>query len=197
MSLHRRPSGWSKPYRVRHFRRREKFRSDYREIARFLLAHLRFDSAYDLGCANGFLLDEFRATGKRVAGIDASPAVRAVLPPELLPTVAVGDFSDASGTWDLACCVEVAEHIAPERSVDLVRKLVELAREWIYFTAAPPGQPGRGHINCRPHDQWLAWFAAEGWRVDEPLVARFRSVIAGRLEAADWLVANSFLLRPR
>lgn len=184
-----------KPYRAKDFRQREKFRHDYRLIGQFLLRNLSFESAFDVGCANGFLLSEFLASGKRCGGIELSPAVREVLPPELQPLVEVGDFSAApgQGDWDLVCCVEVAEHIPPERSGDLVATLSRLARSWIYFTAAPPGQTGRGHINCRPHREWLAWFEEVGWQREDAMTHRLRQELDA-LESAPWLRTNSFVL---
>ncbi|TNF74887.1 MAG: hypothetical protein EP299_06760 [Acidobacteria bacterium] len=182
-----------KPYRVKDFLLREKFRRDYRVIGRFLLHNLSFDSVYDVGCANGFLLSEFLAADKRCGGIEVSPAVRDVLPPELQPLVEVGDFSAASGEWDLVCCVEVAEHIPPKRSRDLVATVTGLAGSWIYFTAALPGQTGRGHVNCRPHEEWLAWFGEAGWQPDENLTHLLREELEG-LDTAPWLRGNSFIL---
>ncbi|MGB6337123.1 MAG: hypothetical protein WBG96_16080 [Thermoanaerobaculia bacterium] len=182
-----------KPYRAKDFRLREKFRSDYRVIGQFLVRNLSFDSVYDIGCANGFLLGEFLAADKRCGGIELAPTVRDVLPPELQPLVEVGDFSSAEGQWDLVCCVEVAEHIPPERSVDLVATVTRLAGSWIYFTAAPPGQTGRGHINCRPHQEWLSWFEEAGWQEHDALTHRLREELQ-ELESAPWLRSNSFVL---
>lgn len=183
------------PYGARHFRRRESMRSDYRLVARALLDLLPFSSAVDVGCANAFLLEEFAAASKEIAGIEVSPAVVEVLSPKIRDAVSIGDFSDLEGHWDLVCCVEVAEHIPQERSRELVESLARCARRWIYFTAAPPGQSGRGHINCRPHDEWLGMFAAAGWRTDDERTAALRDRLDS-LETAVWLRGNSFLLEP-
>jgi SAM-dependent methyltransferase len=164
-------------------------------VARSILRLLEFQSIYDVGCANGFLLAEFHAAGKCVRGIDLSPQVKQAVEPDLADRVEVGDFSAAKGRADLVCCVEVAEHIRPERSVDLVRTLASLATRWIYFSAAPPGQLGRGHINCRPHQQWLAWLREYGWEVDEARTAQLRGDLA-EIRRARWLERNSFVLRP-
>jgi SAM-dependent methyltransferase len=182
-------------YRARHFHRREVMRPDYVRVARSLMRRLDFDSAADVGCANGFLLEEFLDAGKRIAGIELSPEVHEVLRHDLRPFVSIGDFSEMSGRFDLVCCVEVAEHIAPARSDDLVDSLTPLATKWIYFTAAPPGQGGHGHINCRPHEEWLAMFGERGWVRDAETTAALRRDL-GSLEQAVWLAGNSFLLAP-
>ncbi len=170
-------------------------RPDYLLLARSLLRQLDFDSAADVGCANGFLLEEFLDSGKQIAGIELSPEVHEVLRHDVRPFVAIGDFAQMTGRYDLVCCVEVAEHISPSRSEDLVDTLAPLASRWIYFTAAPPGQGGHGHINCRPHEEWLAMFAERGWVEVPELTARLRDDL-GALERATWLRGNSFILKP-
>lgn len=181
-------------YRAKHFRRREAMRPDYLCVARSLLARLEFDSVADVGCANGFLLEEFRDQGKRIAGIELSPAVVDVLRSDIRAHVSIGDFSQLTGRYDLVCCVEVAEHIPEGRSLDLVESLTGLAERWIYFTAAPPGQGGHGHINCRPHAEWLEMFERQGWAESTELTTGLREDL-GVIETAHWLRGNSFILQ--
>jgi hypothetical protein len=111
----------------------------------------------------------------------------------------VGDFAEVPQhfprPFDLVCCVEVAEHIDPARSRELVTVVTNAARRWIYFTAAPPGQSGRGHINCRPHEEWLGWFEEEGWRTAGEETEALRAALE-HLTRAHWLQGNSFLLAP-
>jgi hypothetical protein len=182
-------------FSAKDFRKREKLRPDYALLAGCLLTRLEFETVFDVGCANGFLLAEFANAGKRFGGIEVSRAVREVLPPALGRHVSVGDFAEAGGEWDLVCCVEIAEHIPPGRSVDLVETLVGMAQRWIYFTAAPPGQKGHGHINCRPHEEWIGWFEQLGWRRDEERTQQVRSDLEA-LSIAHWLRTNSLVFRP-
>lgn len=194
--------GRPKPYGRRHFRKREALRADYRLLARSLLRHLDFDAALDIGCANAFLLEVFQDASREVAGVEASRAIRTVLPPGLCEVVRIGDFqearevvrTDGTRTWDLVCCVEVAEHIEPARSEELVETLASVAGRWIYFTAAPPGQTGHGHINCRPHSDWLAWFEARGWAQAPRETDAVRRDLH-RVRRAVWLRGNSFVLQ--
>lgn len=199
ISTLRRWLGRPKPYGARHFRRRQELRGDYALLAEAFLARLDFDSVLDVGCANGFLLERFAAAGREIAGIELSPKVVEVLPPEVAPAVAVGDFGEVPNRFprpfDLVCCVEVAEHIDPQRSRELVTVVTAAATRWIYFTAAPPGQSGRGHINCRPHEEWLGWFEEEGWRVAGEETEALRAELE-HLTRAHWLRGNSFVLAP-
>jgi hypothetical protein len=182
-----------KVYRVKNFAARERYRADYRILADSLLARLPFDSAIDVGCANGFLLESFLAAGKEVGGTEVSAAALEVASPAIRDRIQIRDFSGSEGVWDLACCVEVAEHIPPGRSEELVEVLVRLSRRWIFFTAAPPEQGGRGHINCRPPEDWLAWFEARSVACDRGLTERVRRDLE-RLERAPWLRQNCLVL---
>lgn len=182
-------------FQARRFRKRERYRPDYEILGQALLRSIHFQNMFDVGCANGFLLEYFRRAGKDVAGIDISPDVRAVLSEELLPHVQIGDFAQAHGKYDFVCCVEVAEHLPPARSEELVAKLIALADSAIYFSAAPPGQLGYGHINCRPHREWLNWFSARGWISEPEQTDQLRGALRA-VGRAQWLRRNSFLLVP-
>jgi len=194
VSVLRRLARRPKPYRLRDLRRRERFRPDYDLVADFLLERLAFESAIDVGCGNGFLLERFHDAGKSIAGVDLSPDVPHLLGKRLNGAIRVADFGAAVGSFDLACCVEVAEHIAPDRSLSLVETLTRVARSWIYFSAAPEGQAGRGHINCRPHSDWLDWFEVRGWHLEAERTEEMREHLT-QLELAPWLRGNSFLFK--
>lgn len=66
---------------------------------------------------------------------------------------------DCAG-WDLAICLEVAEHLSKEAGPRLVAGLA--GAKAVLFSAATPGQPGIGHINCQPHEYWHELFAQHG-----------------------------------
>ena len=171
---------------------REKYRPDYRIVANSLSTHLDFQTVLDVGCAQGFLMEPLHEKGFDVRGIEISEDVLDFLSDELKSRVRVGDFSKANGSYDLVCCIEVAEHIEPVRSEELVDKLSDLAEAWIYFTAAPPGQPGHGHINCRPHQHWIQWFEQRGWQMSDTVTGKLRQDL-NAVEYTHWLRDNSFI----
>jgi SAM-dependent methyltransferase len=69
--------------------------------------------------------------------------------------------AELDGTFDLAYCFEVAEHLPPELGDELVEFIAGLAPN-VVFTAARPGQGGTGHINEQPPEYWIERFARSG-----------------------------------
>jgi SAM-dependent methyltransferase len=171
---------------------RNKFKDDYIILANSLDNHLSFSSFIDVGCAQGLLLQPLYERGYNVTGIEVSETVAKYVSLELLQQIKFGDFSEANGSFDLVCCVEVAEHIRPTRSEELVNKLCKLSEEYVYFTAAPPGQDGHGHINCRPHHEWKTLFRRKSYILNSKLTRKLKNDLSG-LKKAKWLKRNSMI----
>ena len=64
--------------------------------------------------------------------------------------------------FDLVFCLEVLEHLSPERGVALIRELTE-ASDKVLFSAAIPGQGGTHHINEQWQSHWANEFAKYGF----------------------------------
>ena len=92
------------------------------------------------------------------------------------------------GRFDLASSLEVAEHLAPERSESLVRDLCALA-DVVLFAAAIPFQGGAGHINERWQSWWAQHFADNNYDPFDVL----RRDIWGRSDIAWWYKQNTIL----
>jgi SAM-dependent methyltransferase len=134
---------------------------------RFIAERLRPASVFDIGCGNGAylrLLERFGAG--TVFGIDALPLEATVLGAGQYATVDVSAPFDLGRRFDLVICVEVAEHLDPAREAVLIETIARHADRAIVFSAAEPGQPGHGHINCRPLAYWLDLWRARGWLPD-------------------------------
>lgn len=169
-------------------------KEDYKVVANSVASTIEFSTVIDVGCAQGFLMEPLLDKGFEVWGADVSGDVKKYLPEELKDRVEISDFSDIDGSYDLVACIEVAEHIPPTRSQELVEKLCSLSNEYIFFTAAPPGQTGHGHINCRQHKYWIKKFKSLGFKVDksknEKLNRKLKSI-----DKANHLKKNFFLLK--
>lgn len=90
--------------------------------------------------------------------------------------------------FDLAICLECAEHLPAHRAKPLVEWLTRSA-DRVVFSAAIPGQDGHGHIHLRFSDFWNDLFSQHGYQrhdVLRPRIVRDRTV-------PWWYRQNTFL----
>jgi hypothetical protein len=73
-------------------------------------------------------------------------------------------FDGNDRKYDLALCIEYAEHLPHDRAGAFVAALASLAPV-VAFSAAIPGQGGVGHVNEQWPSYWAAHFAAVGYRM--------------------------------
>lgn len=129
-------------------------------------------SALDVGAALGQTLGGVlrRYPGARVVAVE-SPHARPFLEAESarylpLACYAWHDLREPGGLpdgpFDLAFCLEVAEHLPPAAADRLVEDLT-LRSDRIVWSAAIPGQGGDGHLNERPLEYWEERFRARGF----------------------------------
>ena len=120
-----------------------------------ILGETHARTVIDIGCCTGQWAAVASELGCEVRGVDWNvPGDLTVIDTYIDHDLSLG-YSCAG--WDLAVCLEVAEHLPAEASVRLVEGLADATA--VLFSAATPGQPGVGHINCQPHDYWHALFA--------------------------------------
>ena len=149
-------------------------------------------SVVDVGCGRGAWLGEFNAQGiDNIVGLDGDYLKPSMLrfPPQCFrPTDLSSKFEIPGGRYDLAICLEVAEHLPPANSRHLVRQLTSAA-PLVLFSAAPPGQGGEGHINCQPLSYWRKIFEELGFRMLDP----FRPKLRDDRRVAWWYRQNAVL----
>ena len=134
-------------------------------VAPIVLRQLRARSVLDVGCGAGAWLRAYIEAGAReVLGVDAGY----VRPDQLRVDVSRFKPVDVARPFrlgrrfDVAQCLEVAEHLDPSASETLVDNLVAHA-PIVVFSAAPPGQGGEHHVNERPYEYWRRLFAQRGY----------------------------------
>jgi hypothetical protein len=153
--------------------RNERTRYAARTILPQVLFHVPgITSAVDVGCGVGTWLDVLAQSGIRdVQGIEGAWTDGKSLPgiPILHHDFAEG-MPGVKRRFELAICLEVAEHIAPKDAEKFVALLTDLA-DVVLFSAAPPGQGGLGHVNEQWPAYWINLFEDEGYAVRDVLRA--------------------------
>lgn len=136
-----------------------------------LLQHVRPRTVVDVGCGRGAWVSVLgEIAGCEITGVDGAhvdvaqlviPRDRFIAHDLTLPLPDLGQF-------DLALCMEVAEHLPPDRANSFVADLCRLAPT-VMFSAAIPGQGGTFHINERWQSYWVGLFANHGYGVADLL----------------------------
>lgn len=128
----------------------------------------------DVGCGEGWWARQFgkEAEAVTVVGIDGLYVDPIALEPAQFRVVDLDEelphTISALTRFDLVICLEVAEHLAPERAESFVADLCRLG-ETVLFSAAIPGQGGVGHRNERWQSYWAALFEAHRYEVSASL----------------------------
>lgn len=142
--------------------RREKTLASAKPIVEHVWGAIKPKTVLDVGCATGIWLAQAQKKGAQtIRGIDG-PWV----PLEELEVEAEFFLEhDMSRTnpvdvdcYDLAFCIEVAEHLPPEAADRFIDFLTSHA-EVILFSAAIPGQGGTGHVNEQLQSYWHRKFS--------------------------------------
>ena len=148
----------------------------YEAIADSIVGVFHPLSMVDLGCGDGQLLNELRGRVPRLVGYELSGAA---LKRGRARGLDIRDCDlrawtpNGGETYDLAVCMEVAEHLPPSSADRLVDTICTLAGS-VVFTAATPGQGGLNHLNERPQAYWHNLFAQRNYKLDSTATCTLR-----------------------
>jgi hypothetical protein len=182
-----------KNYNADYYRWRE---SPAKKSAEIIVPILRemfpTESVVDIGCAEGTWLSVFQTNGtKKIFGYDGPwlDHEKLVITNESFKKCCLDTFRVDPGTrYELAICLEVAEHLNESSADNLVLQLTNLA-DRVLFSAAIPGQGGLHHINEQPPEYWKRKFNRLGFRQKDTL----RPIIWNDDRIAWWYRQNIFI----
>jgi SAM-dependent methyltransferase len=140
-------------------------------VVPLVLALLPVRSVIDVGCGVGPWAAEFLANGVLdVWGVDGDYVDRSQLriPPERFLARDLTKSLVFDRAFDLAVCLEVAEHLPGSRAGGLVADLTAVA-PCVLFSAAIPGPTGTDHINSQYLPYWVELFQSHGYEAIDPI----------------------------
>lgn len=134
-------------------------------IVPLILKYVPARSVVDFGCKHGEWLPVFKAHGVgRVLGFDQQKRRdRIIVQPAEFRVADLREPLTTEAEFDLAICIEVAEHLPPSAAAVIVRTVTTSAPVAL-FSAAVPHQGGHGHLNEQPRHYWHDLFRQRGFR---------------------------------
>ncbi len=160
-----------------------------------LLAALRPRAVVDVGCGVGTWLGVCRELGvEEILGLDGAyvDKERLVIPAESFRSTDLRSAWRLDRRYDLALCMEVAEHLPLAAADAFVERLTQLA-DCVLFSAAIPYQGGTGHQNENWPSFWSALFAKRAFELYDLVRPRFWD----DGEVAYWYRQNGFVFARR
>jgi SAM-dependent methyltransferase len=118
-------------------------------------------SVVDVGCGTGAWLARFRECGiDDVVGLDGDwiPRDQLEIRADQFKATDLNRPFGLPRTFDVALCLEVAEHLPAPSARNFIGGLVALAPV-VLFSAAIPYQGGQNHVNEQWPDYWKALFS--------------------------------------
>lgn len=163
-------------------------------LGELLINTLAPKSVIDYGCGSGIYLVPFKNKGIKVLGIDGADGSGQHIKPDWQQVDFRKPFA-ALDVFDLALCIEVAEHVPPQYADMLIDGLCASANT-IFFSAARPGQGGEGHYNEKDKQYWIEKFNTRGF-VTHPKQAEIQAAIniGIEYEHCHWLRWNSMVFK--
>lgn len=142
--------------------------SSAENIVPLLIKLFHPQSIIDVGCGLGTWLSVFQQKQvNNILGVD-NPANHAhhalVIPHENFLAHDLTQPLKLDQKFDLALCLEVAEHLSAAYAEQLIKSLTQLS-SIIVFSAAIPNQGGIHHVNEQWPAYWVQLFEAEGFVV--------------------------------
>lgn len=172
------------------------FDVDYAPIAEAIIGQYHPKTIIEFGCGNGELS---KALAKQDSQITIT-AIDGYATPDFTgfnqiefskidlndPGSVKNFLSSLNKKFDVAICMEVAEHLNPDVSEPLIDCMTSAA-DVVVFSAAVPQQDGDGHINCRTRGFWHKQFERNNFFLRDTI----RSKIRHNPRVGKWYALNT------
>jgi hypothetical protein len=118
---------------------------------------------YDLGCGNGFIVNELNKAGFWAIGFEGDPVNKSHIKHDLSTPINVEPAQ--------VVCIEVGEHVPAQHESTLIDNFAKATAKGALcvISWAVPGQSGRGHVNCLPPSEVIEKMTNAGFNYEKDL----------------------------
>ena len=170
------------------------FNFDYAPIADAIIKSYQPKTVIEFGCGSGQLSKALAAQGVSIVALDGYatpdfagfPSIQFYKADLNNPASVKKFLKDLNQSFDLAISMEVAEHLQPEVSEDLIKMMTSVAGA-VVFSAAVPEQDGDGHINCQTRSFWHKLFQDNQFQLKDTI----RKQIRENPKVGKWYALNT------
>jgi len=127
-------------------------------------------SFIDIGCGTGEMALMAYEKGLRANCVDGDDSIDRNI------DCVIHDFTEGSlklAPHDLSWCVEFLEHV---KDIFIHNFMSSFNSKFIVVTHALPGKNGHHHVNCQYPDYWIRIFNGYGYKLDDELTQKIKSV---------------------
>jgi hypothetical protein len=143
------------------------------------LAKRGVKSMLDIGCGPGWQVAWARTKKMFAKGLDGDSNVN----PDILHDFTKGEVLDPP-KFESVWCVELLEHVDEIYLPNVMKLIEDIGAHTVICTAAPPGHPGRHHVNCQLFDYWEEQFKKIRMKYDDELT---KEVMAASTMTRDFI----------
>lgn len=165
--------------------------NDAQVIVPLLIEMFSPKSVIDVGCGLGSFLKIFIDNNiVDVRGVEGKwlDKSKLLIDENYILTADIEKGFDLHRRFDLAICLEVAEHLHESNADNLIQNLTRLS-DVVVFSAAIPYQGGQNHINEQWIDYWQELFGKYGFKMYDIL----RPLIWNHADVYWWYRQNIFV----
>lgn len=144
----------------------EPYVSSAEKIVEIITRFEKPERIVDIGCGCGVYAHFFRKRGVEVVAIDGvRPPPEESFEGPVEKRDLTEPFENIWGSFDMAVCFEVAEHIPEELCTPFLDNITRLS-DRLLLSAAPFDQGGHHHVNEQPKRYWIARLKGHGFLYD-------------------------------
>jgi len=154
-------------------------------------------SVVDFGCGSGSYLYFFSKLGvNKLKGFEGSQKAidLALIEKKYIDKCDITKKIELGETYDICICFEVAEHLH-EGCVGVFLDNLCSSSATILFTAAPPDQGGRHHVNLKPMQYWIQKFGERHYHYQKSLTEELKKELNDIISALSWMKTNIMIFQ--